>query len=362
MAGLAITASATARDALQEPALLSPLATQSLLLDMERAGERLIAVGERGHILLSADEAESWQQAPAPVRVTLTNVFFIDDQYGWAVGHDGVILKSEDGGNNWRKVMDGIQANQLMLEHAETRLSEFEAEFNRAPAKQQAAMEAELQDRTYMAQDAAAFAEEGPSRPFLDIWFKNRDEGIAVGAFGLILHTRDGGEHWSAWFDHLDNPSLLHLNAITQIGEHLFMAAEAGNLFRSDDWGESWETLMSPYDGSFFGITGTDQGRLIAYGLRGNAYQSTDWGDNWKTIDTGVDSTFFSGTLLEDDSVMLVGAAGTALQIDSRGRVINTHQHPARLPQSKVLPGQGNSVLIAGAHGVRKAPVSGGTQ
>lgn len=358
--GLAISGSAQAGDALTEPALKSDLAASRMVLDVERVGSNLVAVGERGHILISSDEANTWKQAPAPVRVTLTNTFFVDDQFGWAVGHDGVVLKSEDGGRNWREVMDGNRANELMLVHARARLAELEEEIENATDEQRETLELDLEERTYMAEDAEAFADEGPSRPFLDLWFKNRNEGIVIGGFGLILHTTDGGETWSAWFDHLDNPSQFHLNAITQIGDQLYIAAEAGNLYRSSDWGQNWQMLDSPYDGSFFGITGNDQGRIIAFGLRGNAFQSNDWGDSWEAIDTGVDSTFFSGTLLDDGSVVLVGAAGVSLHIDAKGRVIGTDRDPARLPQSKVLVSEQKELLIAGAHGIHAATVSGG--
>lgn len=360
LTGLCLSGTALAGDALEESARLSPLAAQSLLLDIERVGGNLVAVGERGHILMSSDEGENWQQAQAPVRVTLTNTFFIDDSFGWTVGHDGVVLKSEDGGKNWSKVMDGKRANDLMLEHAQTRLAELEAAIEAAPEDQREELEDDLEGRTYMVQDAEAFSDEGASRPFLDVWFKDRNEGIVVGGFGLILRTTDGGETWSAWFDHMDNPSLFHLNAITRIGDQLFIAAEAGTLYRSSDWGQNWEMLDSPYDGSFFGITGTDQGRIIAYGLRGHAFQSEDWGESWHQVETGIDSTFFSGTLLNDGSAVLVGAAGISLHIDAKGKVVGTDRHPARLPQSKVLVSETKGLLIAGAQGVHSAAVPGG--
>lgn len=362
LVGLALSTTALAGDALEEPALMSPLAAQSLVLDMERVGSSLVAVGERGHILVSNDEASTWQQAPAPVRVTLTNTFFIDDSFGWTVGHDGVVLKTEDGGQSWRKVMDGNRANALMQAHAEAQLAELEAAIESASEDEREELEYELEDRIYMAEDAEAFSEEGASRPFLDVWFKDRNEGIVVGAFGLILRTTDGGETWSAWFDRMDNPSLFHLNAITQIGDQLYIAAEAGNLFRSSDWGQNWDSLDSPYDGSFFGIIGNDQGRIIAFGLRGNAFQSNDWGNRWQPIDTGVDSTFFSGTLLDDGSAVLVGAAGMSLHLDAQGKVIESNRNPARLPQSKVLTSPEKGLLISGAHGVHAASLSGGKE
>jgi photosystem II stability/assembly factor-like uncharacterized protein len=44
----------------------------------------------------------------------------------------------------------------------------------------------------------------------------------------------------------------------------------------------------SPYEGSLFGVIGTAQpNTLLAYGLRGNLFRSTDFGDSWQPIELG---------------------------------------------------------------------------
>src|SRR5439155_13096418 len=75
-------------DVLDTPAQISPLATKSLLQSVTRAGDRLIAVGQRGHIVVSTDNGATWKQAAVPVSSDLNSVFFIDDKQGWVVGHD----------------------------------------------------------------------------------------------------------------------------------------------------------------------------------------------------------------------------------------------------------------------------------
>src|SRR5688572_1226232 len=134
-------------DAANKPAAIEPLAANSLLLDLAVAGGRYVAVGERGHVLLSDDQGATWRQAKSvPTRVMLTAVFFADKDYGWAVGHDETILNTVDGGETWTR-------------------SHF------APEAQQ---------------------------PLLDLWFANRVSGIAVGAYGAYFTTNDGGRHWSS--------------------------------------------------------------------------------------------------------------------------------------------------------------------
>src|SRR4029077_14681745 len=76
-------------DVLDTPAQISPLASRSLLQAVTKAGSRLIAVGQRGHIVVSSDGGKTWKQASVPVSSDLTAVFFADGMNGWAVGHDG---------------------------------------------------------------------------------------------------------------------------------------------------------------------------------------------------------------------------------------------------------------------------------
>ena len=72
-----------------------------LLVDAERFGKRIVAVGDRGYIVISDDHGKTWRRAKSPAAPLLTGVDFLDDQLGIAVGHDSVILASRDGGETW---------------------------------------------------------------------------------------------------------------------------------------------------------------------------------------------------------------------------------------------------------------------
>ena len=172
-------------------AVHQPLVKKSLLLDIVRTDDaNFVAVGERGHIIYSADDGKTWTQATVPTRSTLTAVFFINGKRGWAVGHDAIILTTFDGGKSW--------ARQFY-----------------SPEKEQ---------------------------PFMDVWFHSPQYGIAVGAYGMYLDTTDGGDTWnSKYFDTLDDPDfgLPHFNTIAFTNEEvLYLAGEAGFLARSNNLGE----------------------------------------------------------------------------------------------------------------------------
>ena len=247
-----------------EPA---PLAPQSLLLDAVMSGERVVTVGERGHILVSSDEGANWQQALVPTRSILTAVTVAGDGHLWAVGHDAVIVHSNDGGVTWT--------------------------------------------RRHFDPDANA--------PLLDVWFENEQHGLAIGAYGLFLETRDGGNTWSRQeFDEEES----HWNAIAQSADGtLFVAAEFGAVFRSVDKGRSWDCLTTPYEGSFFGALGLADGGVLVFGLRGNVYRTDDDGETWNAIPTGTTASLTHGLQRADGTVILVGLSGTVLiGADNAGR------------------------------------------
>jgi len=103
-------------DLLQMPAVESDKAENAILMDVKRVDSHLAAVGEWGHILYSDKMCDSWFQAEVPVSVTMTAVYFSNNMKGWAVGHDGVVLHTKDGGKTWVKQLDGNQINTLVYD------------------------------------------------------------------------------------------------------------------------------------------------------------------------------------------------------------------------------------------------------
>jgi photosystem II stability/assembly factor-like uncharacterized protein len=63
------------------------------MLDFAEGDQRAIAVGERGHVLVSESRSDWRQVEGVPTRATLTAVAAVGD-HAWAVGHDGTILHS----------------------------------------------------------------------------------------------------------------------------------------------------------------------------------------------------------------------------------------------------------------------------
>lgn len=284
-------------------------ARDSLLLDAQRAGERVVAVGERGHILFSDDDGRTWKQAKVPTRVTLTAVYFPDANNGWAVGHDSTILHSADRGSTWT---------------LQFRSSESES-------------------------------------PFLDVWFRDSSNGFAIGAYGQFLVTVNGGESWAAKRVSDDD---YHLNGIAADSEgRLFIAAEAGQIYRSDDGGVAWESLPSPYIGSFFGIAIAPDDRVLVFGLRGHLFSSDDHGKTWSSVDTGTESSLMGSAQIDTSSLAVVGLGGTVLLSRDNGKSFIRHVVPDRTGLASAV-GADASVLLFGETGMHRIdlPPAGGEE
>ena len=294
-------------DLLSQPSEQSGKAATSMLLDVTSAGKRLVAVGERGHIVYSDDNGATWTQATVPVSVTLTSAYFATPEMGWAAGHDGVVLHTSDGGKSWVKQLDGARINELVLEQVKHLM--------------EGASGQKLERLRFFLNDAKKGLQEGPARPLMALWFRNVREGIVAGSFGMILRTLDGGATWKPILDRIDNPDGFHYYGIARAGNALYLAGEAGMLFRSDDFGESWKKLESPYQGSFFGIAANPAGSaVVAFGLRGTIVVSVDGGRTWATVTSPTGATLSAGRFLSDGSLWLAGYDGTVLKSVDTGK------------------------------------------
>jgi len=347
-------------DLLETPARPTELAPKRLLNDVTRAGDRIVAVGERGHIIYSDDEGRSWTQAQVPVSVTLTGVDFGSATRGWAVGHSGVVLRTDDAGATWSLQLDGIRAAKLAIASQKRAIAAMEERIAQAPEEEREDLEWELDDMMFALENMEADLEVGPVNPFLDVWFRDQHHGFVVGAYGMIFHTRDGGETWQDWAPRLENPDKFHLNAITQVGDGaIVIVGEAGQIHVSEDNGETWARRESPYPGSLFGVLGSGRGNeILAFGLRGTLLKSTDLGLSWKLIQTGSRATLNDG-FADGNRIVLGGNGGAVLTSGDGGATFREYLRADRQGVMGVVPVDTTRLLLVGEGGVKHADAQG---
>jgi photosystem II stability/assembly factor-like uncharacterized protein len=323
-------------DVLDTPASMSPLASRGLLNGLAIAGTRVVAVGQRGHIVYSDDNGTSWKQATVPVSSDLVAVSFPTPQQGWAVGHDGVVLHTVDGGVSWSVQLDGRRAGALMLAQVRARAAKGEM--------------GGRDDANKLVEEVERIAAQGAENPFLDVWFADAKHGFVVGAFNLVFETTDGGQNWTSWFERTENPDRLHLYAVHGVGADVYITGEQGLVLKLDRNAERFRALQTPYKGTYFGVAGTADA-VVVYGLRGNAYRSTDAGAHWAQIDTGVQEGIAGGTSFGSQGLALVSQAGTVLLSYDGGEHFVTHR-PAKPAPASAVTVSGDVIVTAGALGV----------
>jgi len=334
------------------PAQILPRAQQALLLDIARAGDRLVAVGERGHVLYSDDSGRSWTQARVPVSVLLTAVWFVDAEKGWAVGHDGMIIATADGGASWTLQRDGLAAQETLDRErlAAARRAVTAAEGDTAEAADaQAALEEE--------EDRASQPVYAP--PLMDVWFADAEQGMAVGAYGTYLRTADGGRSWIRDEVRIDNPDGLHYYAIAA-GDagRLLIVGESGAMFRSRDGGGSWTPLSSGYQGTLFGALAFTPGDTVcAFGLQGTVLVSRDFGDSWRRLDSPTESVLAGGSITGAGDALIVGNVGTMLDVRlAAGELLDRSRASLRDNLAGAIAAPDGSLVVVGQAGARRVP------
>jgi photosystem II stability/assembly factor-like uncharacterized protein len=307
-----------------------PLVSKSLLTDIVNCANEAITVGERGHVLTSPDR-KTWTQAEdVPTRATLTGVTCVGDA-AWAVGHDGTIIHSTDGGRNWT-----LQRVEIMT-------------------------------------DSDAAPQIGA--PLMDVLFLDANKGIAIGAYGLYFETADAGATWTqrsisaatapAATDAAEEDEELaademefededpHLNAIARGADgSLMIVGERGTGFHSSDNGATWTAVNLPYTGSMFGLLALDTGHFLAFGLRGNVFETVDDGVTWNQITTNSDLSLMGGQALPSGGALLVGGNGVVLARRTQSDAFTTSFHPDGAILSGVLAYGAPEVVLIGENGI----------
>ena len=233
-------------------------------------GERLLTAGAMGEILYSDDKGSHWTLAKVNQdrQALLVSVAFAPDKKtGLAVGHEGWILRTKDGGSTWEEL---------------------------------------------------AFTKEN-GEPLMSVARLPSGDWIAVGAFGRAQESKDGGQTWQP----LTLPPEVedkHLNRIVSSADqqHWLIVGERGLVLKSDDAGATWQTEPAFYNGSFYNAMPTKEGGWLIYGMRGNVFLQEAPGAAWAKSQVPAPVSFFGHAQEKDGTIVLVGQ-GSMLGLSKDG-------------------------------------------
>lgn len=333
-----------ATDWLDLPARLSPRASSRLMLalakDSGATGQTLLAAGQRGIALFSEDGGQVWQQAATPVYVTLTALCAKAGR-AYAAGHDGIILKSVDGGRTWARLLDGREGNALTLAAATRRLKLSRQDENAHQAFD----------------DIRSTLEFGPANPLFGIAARkngDRETIIAVGAFGQVFRSHNGGGQWESLLDRFDNADNLHHNSIALIrtGEWV-VTSEAGRIYVSIDDGESWRRVETGYNGALFGAIEGPAGMatLWVHGFAGSLFASQDRGITWRSL-PGLGRQPLVGSAINASGIVAIVSLNGTVHVADGGRWYILKDKVAGL--ASAICSNGKNWVVAGSMGVQR--------
>jgi photosystem II stability/assembly factor-like uncharacterized protein len=276
-------------------------ATHGVLLGVGRAGNRLVAVGDRGIILLSDDQGKTWREVPTGKPELLTSVLFTTPQEGWAVGQDSTILHTTDAGEHW----------------------------------------------------TAQTKDDGNDQALFSIASLGAGHLIATGAYALVLETTDGQTWTPDKLPNLDED--YHLNCVmAHFGEggvdDVVVTGEAGHAFVRH--GAAWKPIPVGYDGSQFGCLTRSDGSMYSFGLRGSLFVSTTATPGWTRIPTGEERSIFGGTVLSNGLIALVGGNGLMLLLDPHTNTLRRMVPVSGATLSGVVEAPNGAWVVVGDDGV----------
>lgn len=186
------------------------------------------------------EPAERWVVEELGTNASYRDVFFLDDQRGWAVGgafniEGGLLGTTTDGGRTWV-----------------------------------------FRDRI------AKPSERSTSFHLNAVTFLDERTGFAAGDGGHLLRSVDGGLHWHAVARR--RAVWAHLADVHFADRRHGYAVGSGGFLRSDDGGESWTGPDSGRRITGHALDFVDRERGVIVGKHGLVIKSEDGGRTWRTV------------------------------------------------------------------------------
>ncbi len=226
------------------------------------------AVGVEGTILATGDGGRSWQAQTSDTTAPLRAVHFTDATHGWAVGVEGTILATGDGGHSWQAQISGTTTWLDSVYFADTNHGWVVGDEGTILATGNGG-------HSWQAQTSG-------TTTWLDsVQFTDVNRGWVVGREGIILATGDGGRSWQAqtsgtttW---LDSVHFIDVNRGWAVGV-------GGAILATTDGGQSWQKQTSSTTAWLRSVYFTDANRGWVVGREGVTLATADGGNTWGDI------------------------------------------------------------------------------
>lgn len=285
----------------------------------------IILIGSIVYLSCSQDASQiEWKQVNSGTDAHLYGVHFVDAKLGWAVGTDGVVLSSKDGGKTW----NGSDTKSITKDTFFTQVS-FTTPNNGWLVGIGKVYYTGSGGNSWNVQHQLRVA--GAKSPgILDLHFVNKTEGWAVGGIdpkgiSTILHTQNGGGKW----EKVMNPAEKHLWGVYFVNsDHGWVVGEEGVILHTKDGGKQWELQNSNAEQPLFAIHFADLMYGWVVGSNGLILHTADGGQTWERQQNPIKLSLRDIAFKNEKEGWAVGEEGSILHTTDGGTTWNQYASP----------------------------------
>ncbi len=252
---------------------------------------------------LSISAKDIWVKQNSGISEILVYVDFLSPDYGFALGGNGALLKTIDGGLNWEKINTGYNVSTGTVDAVDQNTVFICGENG-------------LIIKSIDAGKTWTKLNTGVSVLLYSINFVDKNIGYSAGIGGTIIKTIDGGSTWTQQNSNIYN----HIYRINFLNKDTgFVAAKYGDLARTFNGGITWTPLNSGTTSqlNYVKFYSKSQGYII--GDYGTIKSTTDLGNTWTSKNSGTSVFLNCVSYAGLDTAYVVGMNGTILKTTNAG-------------------------------------------
>ena len=269
------------------------------------------AVGANGTIRRTTNGGINWFPQISGTSSTLYSVHFVNANTGTIVGSGGIIRRTINGGINWFPQMGGTSNTLYSVYFINANIGTI--------------VGAGGVIRRTTNGGVNWFSQlSGTTNNLNSVYFINANTGTTVGRYGTVRKTTNGGINWfsqSVPTTTYELTSVYFLNASTGIitkSNYDYTRS----IYRTTNGGIIWNEI---YTGSVHTLRAVDfpsssSGYLI--GDEGDIFKSSDGGLTWSFFSAGVMNWFYDGDFVNETTGWVVGTSGIILKTTTGGVVV----------------------------------------
>lgn len=255
------------------------------------------AVGYNGTIINSTNGGTAWTFQNSGTARTLNSVFFVDQLTGWAVGQYGTILKTTNGGLSWNQIGYSIANTLWSIKFINPIKGWSVGEFGSVWTINDGIWSYQNSNQTF---------------DLFDVDFVNYNQGWAVGSYGTIIRTIDGGQTWTPQ-QSMTTEALLGLDFVN--ANEGWAVGTNGTILRTINGGLTWVRQNSNVNfETLYDVDFIDSNYGWIVGNNGIILHTIDGGTTWVRIDSGTNKALRSVYFTNPETGWIVGANGTILK------------------------------------------------